>query len=61
MRKLREQMIQDMVLRGLTPNTQRSYLQAITKFARHYGRSPNQISEDEVRKRSVIPMFRFSD
>lgn len=49
MTKLRERMIQDMVLRGLTQNTQRSYLQAITKFARHYDRSPSQISEDEVK------------
>jgi integrase/recombinase XerD len=49
MTKLREQMIQDMVLRGLARNTQRSYLQAITKFARHYGRSPSLLSENEVK------------
>ena len=49
MTKLREQMIQDMVLRGLTLNTQRSYLKAITEFARHYGRSRSLLSEDEVK------------
>ena len=30
MTKLRDQMIQDMVLRGLAPGTQRVYLRAIT-------------------------------
>jgi len=49
MTKLREQMIQDMVLRGLAPSTQRAYLQAVTKFARHYNRSPDHISNEELK------------
>ena len=49
MTKLREQMIQDRVLRGLAPSTQRSYLEAVTKFARHYNRSPDQISNEELK------------
>jgi site-specific recombinase XerD len=49
MTKLREQMIQDMVLRGMAPSTQRAYLQAVTKFARHYNRSPDQISNQELK------------
>ena len=49
MTKLREQMIQDMVLRGMAPSTQRAYLQAVTKFARHYNRSPEQISNEELK------------
>jgi hypothetical protein len=48
MTKLREQMIQDMVLRGLAPSTQRAYLEAVTKFTRHYNRSPDRISNDEL-------------
>jgi hypothetical protein len=42
MTQLREQMIQDMVLCGMAPSTQRAYLQAVAKFARHYNRSPRQ-------------------
>jgi site-specific recombinase XerD len=49
MTKLREQMIQDMVLRGMAPSTQRAYLQAVTKFARHYNRPPDRISNDELK------------
>jgi site-specific recombinase XerD len=49
MTKLRQQMIQDMVLRGLAPSTQRSYLEAVAKFARHYNRSPDRISNDELK------------
>ena len=49
MTKLREQMTNEMVLRGLAPNTQRTYLQAVTLLARHYGRSPDCLSKREVK------------
>ena len=49
MTKLREQMTQDMILRGLSPNTQRAYLQVVTRLARHYDRSPDRVSKREVK------------
>ena len=49
MTKLREQMIQDMTLRGLALNTQRTYLQAVSQLAQHYGRSPDRISNRDVK------------
>jgi site-specific recombinase XerD len=49
MTKLREQMIQEMVLRGLAPNTQRVYLQAVTRLARYYDRSPSRVSNREIK------------
>ena len=49
MTKLREQMIQEMTLRGLSVNTQRAYLQAVSQLARHYDRSPSRISKREVK------------
>ena len=49
MTKFREQMIQDRVLRGMASSTQRTYLQAVTKFARHYNRSPDRISNQELK------------
>ncbi len=45
MTKLHEQMTNEMVLRGLAPNTQRAYLQAVTLLARNYGRPPDCLSK----------------
>lgn len=49
MTTLRERMIQDMTLRGFALNTQRTYLHAVTSLARHYDRSPDRISNREVK------------
>ena len=48
MTPLRHKMLNDLVVRGLAENTQKSYLQAVTGLARHYRRSPDQISAREV-------------
>ncbi len=49
MTKLREQMTQDMILRGLSPNTQQAYLRAVSQLAQHYDRSPDRVSNREVK------------
>ncbi len=49
MGKLREQMQEEMRLRGLSANTQRCYLSRIKQLAEFYGRSPALLSEAEVR------------
>jgi integrase/recombinase XerD len=49
MTKLREQMIQEMTLRGFALNTQRTYLRAVSQLAQHYGRSPDLVSNREVK------------
>ena len=46
---LRRRMIDDMTIRNLSPATQRSYLHAVTKFSRHFGRPPDRLGLDEVR------------
>lgn len=46
---LRRRMIDDMMLRNLSPATQRSYLHAVTKFSRHFGRSPDRLGPEDVR------------
>src|SRR5258705_743679 len=47
---LRRQMDEDMVLRGLSLRTLKSYLESIASFAKFYGRSPERISEEECRR-----------
>ena len=46
---LRRRMIEDMTVRNLSPATQRSYLNAVSKFSRHFGRSPDRLSLEDVR------------
>jgi site-specific recombinase XerD len=43
-------MIEDMQLRRLAAHTQRRYIDAVKHLARHYGRSPDQIGEEELRR-----------
>jgi integrase/recombinase XerD len=50
MTPLRQRMIEDMQLRGLSPLTQRAYLHAIQQFALYYGKSPDQITDEELRQ-----------
>lgn len=50
MTPLRRRMHEDMQLRGLAVRTQESYLAAIRQLARHYGASPDQLSDEEIRQ-----------
>ena len=49
MTELRRRMLEDMELHGLAKSTQRLYADAVRQLARHFNRSPDQLSEDEVR------------
>jgi integrase len=42
-------MIDDMMIRNLAPTTQQSYLYAVAKFSRYFGRSPDRLNFDDVR------------
>ncbi len=46
---LRRRMIDDMTVRNLSPATQRSYLHAVAKFSRYFGRSPDRLDIEDVR------------
>lgn len=46
---LRARMIEDMQLAGLRPRTQTTYIVAVRNLARYYRRSPDALTEDEVR------------
>lgn len=47
---LRQRMLEDMQLRGLSVRTQETYAQAVSQLAKYYHKSPDQISEEELRQ-----------
>jgi integrase/recombinase XerD len=48
MSPLRRRMIEDMTVRNLWPPTQRSYLNAVSKFSRYFSRSPDHLGLEDV-------------
>ena len=50
MTELRQRMTEDMRLRGLSEATQRTYLDAIANLARHFKRSPDLLTDEELRQ-----------
>ncbi len=50
MTQLRQRMMTDMKLHGLAPGTQKVYLNAVRRLAGHYHRSPDQLSEQQLRE-----------
>ena len=50
MTPLRQRMIEDMQLRGLSESTQEAYVAAVRQLAEYYHKSPERISEEELRQ-----------
>ena len=50
MTELRRRMMEDLQLAGYSPKTQKSYLDSVRALAKYYMRSPDQLSEQEVRR-----------
>jgi integrase/recombinase XerD len=50
MTSLRQRMVEDMQLRGLSEETQEAYVRAVRQLAEHYGKSPQRISDEELRQ-----------
>src|SRR5436309_15611682 len=48
MSELRDRMIRDMTVRGFARRTHTAYIAAVVKLAKHYHRSPDQLTNDEV-------------
>jgi len=53
MTPLRQRMLEDMGIRNFAENTQQSYLQWVSLFARHFARSPNSPGPEQVREHQV--------
>jgi site-specific recombinase XerD len=54
MTSLRQRMIEDMRVRNLALNTQRSYVEQVSRFARHFHKSPEQLGPEEIRAYQVF-------
>lgn len=50
MTPLREQLIRELVLRGMSPRTQEAYVAAVYGVAKRYRRSPDQVSDMEIKE-----------
>ncbi|MDY0040230.1 MAG: site-specific integrase [Desulforhabdus sp.] len=49
MTELRRKMAEEMQLRGLSPQTQQSYIDAVRGLAKFYHRPPDQLGQEEIR------------
>lgn len=50
MSPLRQRFIDDMRLRNLSPRTIEAYVLAVQKFSRHFGKSPDALGPDHIRR-----------
>lgn len=53
MRPLRQRMIEDMQIRNLALNTQKSYVEQVARFAGHFHASPDRLGPEEIRAYQV--------
>jgi integrase/recombinase XerD len=49
MTPLRQRLLEDMQIRNLSVNTQRSYVEQVSRFARHFSQSPEALGPEEIR------------
>jgi integrase/recombinase XerD len=49
MSALRQRMLEDMRVRNYSPRTQEMYVHRVARFAAHFGRSPDQLTPEDVR------------
>ena len=53
MTTLRRRMMEDMQVRSLSPQTQATYVQQVSLFARHFNRSPELLGPEEIRSYQI--------
>src|ERR1700680_286753 len=53
MTSLRKRMTEDMQVRNLALNTQESYLQQVSQFARYFNKSPELLGPEDIRTYQV--------
>jgi len=50
MTPLRQRLIEDMQLRGFSPRTQEAYVHAVHQLARHFRKSPDVVTDEDLRQ-----------
>ena len=53
MTPLRQRMTEDLQIRNLSPHTQKSYLEQVSRFARHFGKSPEALGPEDIHSYQV--------
>jgi len=53
MTPLRQRMTEDMQVRNLALNTQTSYVQQVSLFARYFNKSPEELGPEDIRTYQV--------
>lgn len=60
MTELRKRMIEDMKLHGFSQRTQESYLHSVCRLARHFNKSPERITNQELREYLLYHKERYA-
>src|SRR5215831_15194741 len=55
MTPLRQRLVEDLRLRNYSPRTIEIYVAHVARFAKHFGRSPDQLGPEEMRALSTAP------
>ena len=50
MSPLRKQLEDDLAIRGMSERTRETYVGAVAALAKHYGRSPDRIGQEEIQR-----------
>ena len=61
MTPLRRRMTEDMMMRNFSPYTQRNYLFAVARFARHFNASPADLGPEDLRAWFIFGHFWVTD